>query len=316
VQKARGAGQSHTDYGRYASPYEASNLSAQHQRLMREAFGVDWHSPGVAAGAALAGVQGDRLTPLEQARAAPPRFGALTPTKVTTPADRWSLDVFGFYRQGSSALNVSQGRTPIYGASQLGANLQWRARPSSAHDPRVFARAYHALVEGGESEIAAGVSARPVGSIPLRTYGELRVTRNPASAALDATSSTAVRPAAYAVTELPPLDLPAGFGLEAYGAAGYVFGKADTYFVDGQAAVTNKVLSLGGPGSSSGALSVGGGIWGGTQKGAARLDVGPTMRLDVNVGDVPARVSVDYRQQVAGDAVPDSGVAATVSTRF
>jgi hypothetical protein len=40
------------------------------------------------------------------------------------------------------------------------------------------------------------------------------------------------------------------------------------------------------------------------------------MRLDWSLGDVPARVSVDYRQQVAGDAEPGSGVAATVSTRF
>ena len=63
-------------------------------------------------------------------------------------------------------------------------------------------------------------------------------------------------------------------------------------------------------------LSLGAGSWGGIQRDASRLDVGPTLRLDLTVGEVPARVSVDWRERVAGDAAPESGVAATLSTRF
>ncbi|MEM9257877.1 MAG: hypothetical protein AAGA91_20770 [Pseudomonadota bacterium] len=295
---------------------QGQGISSGHRRLMQEAFGVDWHSAGVRTGAAFAGKQSDKRAGAVRAVTNPPPFAA-QPLPVSRPAvDRWSLDVYGFYRQGSSALSVTQGRLPIYGASQVGANLQWRARPSSSHDPRLFARAYHALVSGGETEVAAGVSARPIGALPIRAFGEVRLTRNPANTDDGIAAKTDVRPAAYAATEIPPIKLPLGATLEAYAAGGYVGGNASTYFVDGQAAVTRQLLRLGRPGSSSAALSVGGGVWGGAQEDANRLDVGPTVRVDMNIGEVPARLSVDYREQVAGDAEPDSGVAATLSTRF
>jgi hypothetical protein len=40
------------------------------------------------------------------------------------------------------------------------------------------------------------------------------------------------------------------------------------------------------------------------------------MRVDLTIGEVPARISLDWRERVAGDAAPDSGIAATISTRF
>jgi hypothetical protein len=292
-----------------------SAIASGHQLLMREAFGVDWHSAGVRSGAATSRKRGDKRRSAAQ-QVAPPPFTA-QPLPTTRPAaDRWSLDVFGFYRQGSSALAISQARSPIYGASQLGANLQWRAAPSSSHDPRLYARAYHALVSGGESELAAGVSALPVGWVPVRVYGELRLTRNPPDSAAGLSARTDWRPAAYAATEIPPQKLPLGLSLETYAAGGYVGGDADTYFLDGQSAVTGQLAIFRNPGSSAATLSLGGGVWGGAQRDASRVDVGPTLRLDMNLGEVPARISVDYREQVAGDAEPDSGVAATVSTRF
>lgn len=244
-----------------------------------------------------------------------PGNGAGLPVGEPPKTDRWMLDMFGFYRQGSSALSIPQGRSPIYGASQLSANLQWRAKPSSSHDPRIFLRAYQAQVEGGESEIAAGLSARPLGKVPVRLFGEVRATQSPAVSDLGVGVQTKFRPAAYAATELAPIKLPMGFALETYGAAGYVAGSPSTYFLDGQVVATRELLRLGKPGAG-GAVSLGAGVWGGAQRDAKRLDVGPTLRFDVDIGKMPARVSVDYREQVAGDAEPDSGVAATVSTRF
>jgi hypothetical protein len=40
------------------------------------------------------------------------------------------------------------------------------------------------------------------------------------------------------------------------------------------------------------------------------------MRLDVTLGEVPARVSLDWRERVEGDAGPGSGIAVTLSTGF
>lgn len=280
-------------------------VSAGHHYLMKAAYAMDWHSDGAGSlfGSRRAGMD---LYP-SSASATPP-FAARAGERDIGVVDRWSLDTSAFYRQGSGSLSTSQGRQPVYGASQIAASLQYRIAPESRHDPRASLRIYHALVRDGETELAANLSARPVGALPLRFFGEVRATRNP--------SGTDYRPAGYAVTEIPPQRLPLRFALETYGAAGYVGGEADTYFAEGQAAVTREVVSFKGLDDQRMRLSFGGAAWGGAQKDASRFDIGPTLRLDLSVGEVPARISVDWRERVAGDAAPESGVAATVSTRF
>lgn len=292
-------------YTGFADPYSASHglaqVAAGHQVLLHAAFAADW--------------SGHRPAAAELDQPAVRRAGTspiAPPFARSQNIDRWSLDAWAFGREGSRSAPISQGRVPIYGASQIGANLQYRIDPANPRDPRAYVRAYRALVENGESEVAAGVSARPIAALPVRVAGELRVTDNP--------FGTEVRPAAYAITEIPPIALPAGVTMEAYGGAGYVGGNVATGFVDGQLAATRRMAELEGPfaGSSPNPLriSLGAGAWGGAQEGASRLDVGPTMRIDLNVGDVPARVSLDWRERVAGDAAPNSGLAATLSTRF
>jgi hypothetical protein len=226
---------------------------------------------------------------------------------VTRPG-RWSLDAWTLWRQGSDAAPVSQGRVPIYGASQAGAVLQYRLAPASPRDPRLYARAYRALVRRGESEVAAGASLRPLPRVPVRVAAELRYT--------DAAAFEDLRPAAYAVTELAPLSLPLGARLEAYGQAGWVGGPGATPFADGFVAVTREVPQAARLGGTTLRVSLGLAAWGGAQRDAERLDMGPTLRLDTRIGKVPARLTVDWRARVAGDASPGSGVAATLSTGF
>ncbi len=237
-----------------------------------------------------------------------PFLPAQPAAKSAAAPGRWSLDYWTFYRQGSEAAPVSQGRVPIYGASQAGAVLQYRLARSSRHDPRLYLRAYRALIEGGESELALGASLRPLARVPVRLAAEARYT--------ETLFGSAVRPAAYAVTELNPVRLPLGARLEAYGQAGWVGGAGATPFADGQAVVTRDMAFVGRLSRDALRMSFGAGVWGGAQEDAQRLDIGPTLRFDVKVGKVPARVSVDWRQRVAGVAAPGSGVAATVSAGF
>ncbi len=241
-----------------------------------------------------------------------PPFAPFLPAPAFAPdraqPKRWSLDGWAFWRQGSSAAPVSQGRVPVYGASQAGAVLQYRLAPSSPHDPRLYARAYRALVRRGESELALGASARPLPRVPLRVAGEVRYT--------DAAFSNSWRPAAYAVTEIPPLHLPLGTRLEAYGQAGWVGGPQPTPFADGQASLTRELPALARLSGDRLRLSLGAAAWGGAQEDAQRLDIGPTLRFDLRIGEVPARISVDWREQVAGDAAPRSGMAVTLATGF
>jgi len=221
---------------------------------------------------------------------------------------RWSFDSWAFWRQGSGAAPISQGRVPIYGASQVGAVLHYRLTPDTRRDLRLYARAYRALVRRGEQELAAGVSARPVGRVPVRVAAEARYT--------DAAFTNEVRPSVYAVTEFAPVGLPIGMQLDAYGQAGWVGGASATAFADGQVSVTHDVRAVAAASDAALRLSVGAGAWGGAQDDAQRFDIGPTLRLDLTVGEVPARLSLDWRERIGGQAGPDSGLAATLSTRF
>ena len=63
-------------------------------------------------------------------------------------------------------------------------------------------------------------------------------------------------------------------------------------------------------------LRAGAGAWGGAQKGAARLDIGPSASVDFRIGPANGRAQIDYRVKVAGDAEPGDGVAFTLSTGF
>lgn len=238
----------------------------------------------------------------------PPFFPPTAPPTGAPSAGRWSVDAWGFWRQGSNAAPISQGRVPIYGASQVGAVLQYRLDPANARDPRLHVRAYRALVRRGESELALGASARPLPRVPVRVFGEVRVT--------DGAFRNELRPSAFAVTEFAPVALPLGTRLETYAQAGWVGGVNDTFFADGQASVTREIEAVASASGYAVRLSVGAGAWGGAQEGAHRVDLGPTMRLDLTIGEVPARLSVDWRERLEGDAGPDSGVALTLSTRF
>ena len=279
----------------------ASTTRAEVTRLAGLDGSPQWR---MAAGPAAGAARGDGVPPSPP----PPFLPPALPLPVTAPPGRWSLDGWAFWRQGSSAAPVSQGRVPVYGASQAGAGLQYRLAPASGHDPRLYARAYRALVTLGENELAAGASLRPLARLPVRVAGEVRYT--------DAAAFSTFRPAAYAVTELAPLRLPFGAQGEVYAQGGWVGGPGSTAFADAQASVTRSLPVVAHLTDERLRLSLGAGAWGGAQKGAQRADIGPTLRLDTRLGKVPTRIAVDWRLRVAGDAAPGSGVAVTVSAGF
>lgn len=293
--------------GPHGAPARAAGdprLSAANRMLQRAAL----HDPllGGTPATGLASTAPD--PPVATPRAVPPPFLPPLPAARPAPAGRWSVDAWAFWRQGSNAAPVSQGRVPIYGASQVGGVLQYRIAPATGIDPRLYARAYRAMVRQGENELALGASLRPFGRVPLRAAAEVRYT--------DAAFSNQWRPAAYVVTEIAPVALPYEAQLEAYGQAGWVGGTQPTAFADGQASITRELPPVARLTGDAARLSLGAGIWGGAQKDAQRIDIGPTLRLDVTLGEVPARISIDWRQQVAGDAAPRSGVAVTLATGF
>lgn len=238
----------------------------------------------------------------------------LTVPVATGPADapasaeaahqRWSFTGWAFLRAGGGG-TVQPGAVtaPSYGASQAGGVLRYRLAPRSAHAPTAYLRATTALAHSGDRELAAGLSLRPLAAVPLTLMAEGRVS--------DRTGGLVVRPAVLAVSEFPPLDLPRGFRAESYFQAGQIGSPGATAFADGQVRLTGKIGPVG-----RGAVRLGAGTWGGIQRGAARLDLGPTAQVDLPLGEGSARLALDYRVRVAGDASPGTGLALTLSTGF
>src|SRR5690606_8281517 len=134
--------------------------------------------------------------------------------------------------------------------------------PSSAHRPAAYVRVSTALAGAADAEVAAGLTARPIPRVPVALAAEMRVAQ--------LHTGTATRPAVFAYSEFPPLELPFGARGEAYLQGGYVGGDFATPFVDGQVRLDRTVAHFG-----SAELRAGGGAWGGAQKGAKRLDFGP-----------------------------------------
>lgn len=216
----------------------------------------------------------------------------------------WRIDAWLLLRQGSAGRLAGSGVQPAsYGASQAGAVMTYRLAPASRHQPSAYFRASKALVADGEAELAMGLQGRPVGGLPIAVHAEMRTTRS--------LTGTTVRPAVFATAGIDQVPLPLGLQAEGYGQGGYVGGDFATGFADGRVTATRDVTHR-----DSFSLGAGAGAWGGIQRGASRLDVGPTLRLDVTLGETPARLSADYRFRVAGDAEPASGAAITLSTGF
>lgn len=217
---------------------------------------------------------------------------------------RWRVDGWVLWREGSgSVASPATSRLSGYGGSQAGAIGRYRLGAGGSRDPFLFLRASRSLVADGETEAGLGFGLRPVPKLPVSLQGELRLT--------DRRTGTSLRPAVFAVTEIPPLSLAPQLEAEVYLQGGYVGGEFGTAFADGQARIERRMTELAGAD-----LSFGGGVWGGAQEGAARLDVGPTASLRFDIGDVPVRLSLDYRARVAGDADPGSGVAVTIVSGF
>jgi hypothetical protein len=240
--------------------------------------------------------------------AAAPMLAAAPPQRTQEPS-RWSADGWVLLRNDSSqhlSGPTLSGR-PSYGRSQAGAVIRYRLASESALQPQAYVRASAALAGAREREVAAGLSARPLAGLPLRLAVEARLS--------ETDRGTRLRPAAFAVTEFPPVRLPLGVRGEVYAQGGYVGGEFATPFVDGQARAERPLARRG-----ETELSAGAGVWGGAQKGAARLDIGPTAAVSFRLGPksfgARGRVAADYRFRVAGQAQPSSGPALTLSAGF
>lgn len=206
------------------------------------------------------------------------------PPNATRSSDRWVLSIWGIARHGRSGTLA----TGQLGASQLGARATYTIDAAA----RVaVATRISTPISGEGREVALGIDWQPV-DVPVHLIAEHRLP-------LD---GNAAQPAAFATAGVDRT--VAGFRVEGYGQAGGVLRRG--LFVDGAARVTIPITRL----------HVGIGSWAGAQRGASRVDIGPTVALVLPVADRGVRLTLDWRQRIAGDARPGSGPALSIGGDF
>ncbi|WP_159645237.1 hypothetical protein [Sphingorhabdus sp. 109] len=201
--------------------------------------------------------------------------------------------------QGNGRQLISNGQ---YGGSQAGAILSYQLLDRRAPDISLYGRVSTALDPWSQEEVALGARIQPVRTFPVALHAEQRF-----DAARGRESGTAF----FVTGGTGPEPIAERWTLETYAQAGYVLGPNETYFFDGAATVQRPIAGLG-----SARISVGPGAWAGGQRNIRRVDVGPRIDVAVPVIGHSARIALDWRIRVAGNARPGNGAALTVSTGF
>jgi len=233
--------------------------------------------------------------------AMPQRRSEVVAPMQSTPAsalvrqgiDRLQVSAWAYLRspQGTALGPPSLASGGTLGGSQAGARLFYNFSRQIAASLRS-----NSDVGRRGGEVAGGIRIQPVSGLPIWFTAERRQQlgrgggRN--AFALFAEGGVWQRP------------LPWKFSLDAYLQGGVVGLRRREAFVDGGLTVTRPVYRQ---------FSAGLGVWGGAQPGVYRLDAGPRVTMAVRRN---MRVHFDYRQRIAGNALPGSGPAVTLAGDF
>ena len=290
-------------------PNALDALPAADVEALSGGFGVDRHSlrlalmarlfparPGAGARSAV-GAGGASWFPLAPAAESAPGQG--TPFWIRRQLSNWSLGSWLYLREGAGNASGTIGGASQLGGSQAGLRLAYGFGETGRL--RAYGRATMALGRTRQRELAFGLAFAPLAQLPVDLAVEQRVAAGPEG-------RTAL--AVMASGGVSDVALPAGFQLDAYAQAGIVGARRHDGFADGAIVVDRRL------GDSEASLRLGALAAGAVQPGAARVDVGPRLTLRLPEVGEGSRIALDWRQRVAGDARPDSGLALTLAADF
>ncbi|MBE1527626.1 hypothetical protein GGC65_002082 [Sphingopyxis sp. OAS728] len=253
--------------------------------------------PGGLARSAVAGA-GPLWFPLAPTASADPGQGK--PFWIQRQLGGWALAGWLYLREGSG--NASE---PIGAASQLGgsqAGLRLGYGFGDTGRARAYGRATIAVQRPQQREVAFGLAFAPLAHLPVDVAIEQRI-----AAGKEGRTALAIM-ASGGVSEVA---LPAGFRLDAYAQAGVVGARRRDGFADAAIVVDRRIGA-----DDMSPLRLGALAAGAVQPGAARVDVGPRVTLRLPEVGEGSRIALDWRQRVAGDARPESGLALTLASDF
>ncbi|MEG3124470.1 hypothetical protein [Sphingomonas sp. GB1N7] len=183
------------------------------------------------------------------------------------------------------------------GGSQAGGRLTYALTDSRR---LALAARVSTPLGAGAQELALGMEWQPT-RLPVRVIAEQRIALNGGRGG----------PTIGLVGGFGPTTVAAGFALEGYAQGGVIARDGGEGFADGAARLARPVARLGDV-----RFDLGAGLWGAAQKGAARVDLGPSLVAYVPLRPQSVRLALDWRQRVAGNAAPDSGLVLSVGADF
>lgn len=236
--------------------------------------------------------------PTVQARSAiPPGPQASPPPGVPLPSPAPTPSRFA----GSGWLIARRGGAvpfaPQLGGSQAGARLTYALDP--ARRLSLAGRISTALASR-QTEAAIGLDWKPT-ALPVHVIAEQRIGIDRARGG----------PSLGLVGGFGPTPLIGRWQLDGYGQGGAIVRDGVEGYADGALRLSYPLLTVGRT-----RLELGLGAWGAAQRGAARLDAGPAAAAIVPIAGRSFRLSLEWRQRLAGRATPASGPALSIGTDF
>jgi hypothetical protein len=212
--------------------------------------------------------------------------------------NRWHLSAWTLWRphRTNSANTASIGQL---GASQTGARLDLDLTTGTQHRFTAYTRVTAALTHPVAPEAALGIAYQPIRPLPVSLALERRI-------ALGEGARDAM--ALLAIGGFGPTPIVPGLLAEAYGQTGIVGFRAGDRFVDGRISVFTPIERL--------PLRVGASLSGGAQPSVHRVDIGPEIQIGLPLPAAPGRLSIEWRQRIAGLVRPTSGLAVTLAADF
>jgi len=244
------------------------------------------------------------LTPVAALAASDSKALSRPPTIPHSPAQttpnkpqRWSASAWLFWRERGN--NNGIGSAGQLGGPQAGGRVERRL--TNTIPVAAYGRASSALRRPHAPEASLGIAIKPVaGRIPVTLGIERRF-------ALDAYGRNAF--ALVAASGLNPTPITDTLIAEGYVQAGLVgFSRADP-FIDGR-------ISLGAAVGTKKNILAGLSVSGGAQPRVSRLDIGPMVQWRLPIKTINSRLTVEWRQRIAGNARPGSGLTATLASDF
>lgn len=220
----------------------------------------------------------------------------LSPADKAT--DRWRAGAWLLWRAGSGAAN---GAVPAgqLGGSQAGLRVDYDLAPRAGSRIAAYGRLTGALQHPAAPESAIGLSIQPIRAIPVSIALERRIALGTGAR----NANTVMAAGGFGPTAVNP-----SIAAEGYAQAGIVGFRRLDAFVDGKFSLSTPLPHT--------PFSLGAALSGGAQPGVSRLDIGPELQVRLPLPQIAARLAVEWRERIAGDARPGSGLAITLAADF